>query len=348
MFPAPPAVQVLPAPPGINHGAGLAWLGGRDLLACWYSGRSEAGPDAVILCARSHDLGDDWASPVRVSTPHERAVGASAPAKSVGNVVLARDASGRLVMVAGEIQSRRVLGMETCRTWRCGRIDFRISPDEGRTWSPPVRLDDRPGALPRGGPLHVDGQGDLLPIYQEAGRAGVLRLNLSRLSPGLRPAVQAMAIPAPGPLIQPSLVARPDGQVLALLRDPRRRFVHVSTLDPATGAWSRARPTNLENPGAAVEAFRDGRGRVVLVRNPGRTDRRTLSLAFSVDGLGFSPGCDLIPKGAAGEAAYPSVAALGPGVWGLMFSIEGKRRIAFARFDQAFLDACAEATPAGG
>jgi hypothetical protein len=340
---APPALQVLPAPPGINHGAGLAWLGGRGLLACWYSGRSEAGPDAVILCARSHDLGDHWAAPMTVSIPHERALGGGAPAKSVGNVVLAKDATGRLVMVAGEIQSRRVLGFETCRTWRCGRIDFRVSTDDGASWSPPTRLDDRRGALPRSGPRHVDGQGDLLPVYQEAGRAWVLRLDLAQLKPGVTPAVQAMAIPARGPLIQPSLVALPGGHVLALLRDPHRRFVHVSAFDPATETWSQARPTSLENPGSAVEAFLDGRGRVVLIHNPGRTSRRTLSFAFSIDGVAFSPGCDLVARDAVGEAAYPSVAPLGPGAWGVAFSIEAKRRIAFARFDQAFLDACAEA-----
>ncbi|HZZ68161.1 MAG TPA: hypothetical protein VFE18_08295, partial [Phenylobacterium sp.] len=98
-----------------------------DLLACWYSGKTEAGPDAVILCAHSGDQGANWAPPKQVSTPHERALGAPRPAKSVGNVVLATDAAERVVMISGEIQSRPWLGVEVCRTWRCGRIDFRIS-----------------------------------------------------------------------------------------------------------------------------------------------------------------------------------------------------------------------------
>ena len=61
--PAPPVLAILPAPAGVNHGPGLLSLGDGVLLACWYSGRSEAGPDARILCARSRDGGVRWDPP---------------------------------------------------------------------------------------------------------------------------------------------------------------------------------------------------------------------------------------------------------------------------------------------
>jgi hypothetical protein len=340
--PAAPPSHLLPAPPGVNHGAGLLALPGGDLLACWYSGRSEAGPDAVILCARGGDQGARWSDPAPVSAPGAQALTAPAPAKSVGNVVLARAGPGRIVMISGEIQSRRVLGVETCRTWRCGRVDFRLSSDDGRTWSAPTRLDDRPGALPRSRPLHVGPATDLAPVYQERGRASVLRLDLAALVPGRRPSLEIQPIPAAGPLIQPSLAPATGADPLrAYLRDPRRRFVHTAAWDPARRAWSTARPTDVENPGSAVEAFRDLRGRVVLIHNRGRRDRRTLALSVSADGVRFPRTCDLVASGAAGDAAYPAVADLGPGVWGVIFSVEGKRAIAYARVDQRFIDACA-------
>jgi predicted neuraminidase len=337
-LPLPPPLTLLPGPPGVNHGAGLVALGNGDLLACWYSGRSEAGPDVVVLCSRGAQDGSRWSAPWTVSPPHERAAGAPRPAKSAGNVALARDAAGRLVMIVGEIQSRRWAGVETCPTWRCGRIDFRISTDDGASWSAPTRLDDRGGALPRGRPIPVAALGDLVPVYQERGRSGVLRLDLGRLAAGAQPEATAMASAADRPLIQPSLVAGPEG-VFAYLRDPRRRFVFVAQLE--ADGWSKAQATDLENPGSAVEAFRDGRGRTVLIHNPGRTDRKALSLAFSLDGVRFREGCDLVTRGAAGDAAYPSVTGVGPGQWGVAFSIEGKRRIAYIRLDQGFLDACA-------
>lgn len=328
---------LLPAPAGINHGAGLLSLGRGRLLACWYSGRSEGGRDAAILCARSSDDGGSWASPSPVSHPGARAAGAPRPAKSVGNVALARGGRGRIVMISGEIQSRRVLGVETCRTWRCGRIDFRVSTDDGASWSSPTRLDDRPGALPRAKPVHAAGA-DLVPVYQEAGRTSVLRLDLSRLEPGQRPRTEVQPVPAPAPLIQPALV-EVGGRLFAFLRDPRRRFVFVSRWEG--GRWTSAAPTTLENPGSVVEAFADARGRLIAVYNPGRTDRRTLRLSASTDGVSFAPGCDLVPKDSAGDAAYPSVAQTGSGRWGLVFSIQAKRRIAFMGLDQTFLDACA-------
>jgi hypothetical protein len=330
---------VLPAPAGINHGAALLALGEGRLLACWYSGRTEGGPDAVILCSRSVDRGVNWAQPRAVSVPGAQAAGVRAPARSVGNVALARDEAGRVVMISGEIQSRRFAGLETCRTWRCGRIDFRISWNGGETWSAPTRLDDRRGALPRGRPAHVDGEGDLIPVYLERGRASVLRQDLSKLEPNRTPMPQVLPIPEAGPLIQPSL-AMAGSRLVALLRDPHRRSVHVSVFDPASDEWSMAQSTSLPNPGSAVEAFTDARGRAVVLYNPSRKDRRTLRFAASSDGLRFTPGCDLVARDTVGDAAYPSVAPTGPASWGVAFSIHGKRQIAFARFDQGFLDAC--------
>ncbi len=339
--PLPPPVRLLPAPAAVNHGGGLLGLGGDALLACWWSGASEAGRDVAILCSRSDDAGRDWSPAAPASTPGTRAAGAGAPAPSVGNVVLARDATGRVVMISGEVQSRRLLGLETCRSWRCGRVDFRVSADDGRSWSPPTRLDDRPGALPRSRPLHVDGVGDLLPVYRESGRPAVLVLDLAALAPGAPPAMRTLPIPTHGPLLQPSLAPLGDGRVLAAMRDRRRRWVHVSTWSPGRPAWSAAAATNLANPGSAVEAFSDRPGRIVLIYNPGRRDRRTLSLAFSLDGMRFARGCDLAAEGRWGQAAYPAVAEIGPGRWGVLFSVEGKREMAFAVLDRAFLDACA-------
>lgn len=340
-----PAMHLLPAPAGINHGGGLLALGGPNLLVCWYSGRTEAGRDAVILCSRSGDGGETWPAPVAVSTPQQRALGAAEAAKSVGNVALVRDGAGRLMMISGEVQSRKVLGLETCRNWRCGRTDFRISTDEGRTWSSPTRLDDDIGALPRSRPIHVDGLGDLIPLYRERRGSVVFRLDLASLAVGRPVVAERQVIPAPVRLLQPSLTVSGAGELLAVLRDPARRYVYVSRYDRATGAWSRAEPSNLANPSSAVELFTDARGRVVLVYNPDHHSREVLSLAFFAGGRRFVRGCDLT-DGGAGDSAYPSVARIGPSAWGLAFSVEGKRRMAFMRLDQDFLDACAAAAAA--
>ena len=342
LAPPPPAFQALPVPAGINHGAGLIGLGGEALLACCYSGASEAGPDVVILCSRSQDGGVAWSVPAAASRPQQTALGAPRPAKSVGNVVLARDRAGRLIMITSEIQSRQIAGVEVCRTWRCGRIDFRISLDAGRSWSAPTRLDDRPGALPRSRPLAVAGLGDLLPVYQEGRRPSVLRLDLAALTAGQRPQAQAMAIPDSGGLLQPTLAVGSDGGLLAYLRDHRRRAVRVSQFDPASGMWAAPQATDLPNPDSAIEAVAGDGGKAALIYNPSHRDRGSLALAFSNDGVHFAHGCVLVPRGAAGEVAYPAAVRLGTG-WGVAFSTGGKRGIAFLRLDRAFLNSCAAA-----
>jgi hypothetical protein len=342
--PEPPPFVTLEAPAQVNHGAGLLALRSGALLACWYSGASEAGPDSAIVCARSERAEAAWSRTWRVSTPGERDRLGARPAKSVGNVALAREPGGRLVMIQGEVESRRVAGVETCKGWPCGRIAFRVSLDEGRTWSAPTRLDDRPGALPRSRPLSLPDGRSLVPVYREAGGAGVLSLDLGALMPGAPPAPRALDIPQSQDLRQPSLVVW-NGAVVAFLRDHRRRGVWTASLDPAHDAWTAPVATDLPNPDSAVEAFADG-ARIGLAYNPSRSDRRTLALAFTSDGRRFETGCTLVAPGAAGDVAYPAAAESGDGI-ALAVSIEGKRRIAVMRLSRAFLDACAAQPLAG-
>ena len=229
----------LPAPPGrVNHGPGLAELPTGELLLCWYSGRSEAGTDVRILCSRSAERGaGGWSLPEVAVGPDDKAAAAQAANKSLGNVVLFADARhGRLWMVHGVIQRWEVpvLG-NLCRTWRCGRVDVRVSADGGRSWSAATRLDDQAGALPRAGVLPHPELGALLPLYLEGERTSYVR-QVEPDATGLRLG-PPLFIPTRG-VIQPSLVLQGDGRVRAYLRDTAALAVRTAVLDPATGRWS--------------------------------------------------------------------------------------------------------------
>jgi predicted neuraminidase len=330
----------LDVPGGINHGPGLAALEGGDLLACWYSGRSEAGPDVRLLCARAKDGGDRWAPPQVVVPAGDQAIGAATANKSVGNATLLAEADGRLWLIYGVIRrwDWPLVG-NVCRNWFCGRVDAKTSTDGGRTWSPSRRLDDQTGALPRGRPLHVDGLGDVLPLYREGAANSFLRIvDLGQWFGDAGSSGQVVDFLGPG-LIQPALVRQDDGLIRAYFRDTASRAVYTALFDPASGRTTPAIATDLPNPGAAVDVFRDPDGGLVLIYNPSTSDRETLALAWSDDGVHFRRGCDLVGRDELGEVAYPAVVAAN-GVWHVVFSAEDKTRIRHVRFNQAWLRLC--------
>ncbi len=341
---APPMIfeGLIPAPDGqTNHAPGLVGLADGELLSCWYSGTTEANADSRILCANSADHGHRWTAPRVVVDRGEQALGARAPNKSVGNVTLHFGSDGRLWLIYGVIQrwDWPLIG-NVCRNWLCGRVDAKVSLDQGATWSAAVRFDDRTGALPRGKPVRVDGLGDVIPLYREgAAQSMVEILDLAQLPSGHPPVGHLVVIPGAS-LIQPSLVIQADGRLRAFLRDSRAVSIHTSVFDRLAGTWSVPIATDLPNPGAAAESFRDEDGDVVLVYNPSTADRRTLRLASTADGVHFRPGCDLVSAGRQGDVAYPTVIRTADGDWHVVYSSDDKRRIRHIAFNTAWLRRC--------
>jgi predicted neuraminidase len=335
---APPGIvrADLPAPPGENHGAAIAELPSGALLACWYSGKHEEDASVRILCSRSETGGAVWSAPWTAVEPRDRAIGAAAPAKSLGNVTLTVTPDGRVWMIHGVIQSRPlpIIG-ETCRNWACGRIDARVSADAGRSWSRATRLVDLEGALPRAGLKPLPG-GWLLPFYEEtAQRSSVAMVSLAGPRGGL-----VWVRPLAGyRLIQPALAAASPNRFRVFFRDQQRKGVYAAWFDAGEGAWGDVTLTNLPNPAAAVDAFVDDAGRYVLIYNPSSQTRDVLALARSADGTHFIPGCEL-STGADAPAAYPSVIRGRDGAWRAVFSATGKGRIRFVRFDSVWLAKC--------
>jgi len=328
----------IPSPTGMaNHGAAIAELPSGALLACWFSGKHEEDRSVRILCSRGTGDGASWSKPWTVVAPGDRAVGAAAPAKSLGNVTLTVAPDGRVWMVHGVIQSRMwpIVG-ETCRNWACGRIDARVSADEGRSWSPGTRLVDIEGALPRA-ELRPAAGGYIAPFYEEtAQRALFAKVALTGEAAKLLGYWRLQG----WKLIQPALVRQRDGRFRAYFRDQQRRGVFTDVFDPATGDFTTPQQTNLPNPGAAVDAFDDGQGRYLLIYNPSSTARDVLALARSSDGVHFAAGCALSLPGADAPAAYPSVIRGRDGDWRAVYSADAKGRIKFVRFSSAWLEEC--------
>lgn len=346
-FAAPPAPPVtrpeitraeIPAPAaGVNHGAAIAELASGALIVCWYSGAHEEDISVRILCSEGSGDGSAWSAPRTAVAPGERATGAAGANKSLGNVTLTVLPDGRLWMIYGVIQRQDwPLVGNVCRNWACGRIDARVSADEGRTWSKATRLVDLPGALPRAGLKPAAGAW-LAPFYEERPqRSLIAALDLSGAAPRLIGFTRLYGMK----LIQPVLVPEAGGQFRVYFRDQLRRGVWTARLDPKARRWTSLARTNLPNPGAATDAFADDLGRYVLIYNPSSAARDKLALAHSVGGAYFKHGCDLSLFPAEAGAAYPSVIRGRDGAWRVVYSSNNKTRIKFVRFTSVWLEKC--------
>ena len=58
------------------------------LLVCWFSGAHEEDRSVRILCSRGSNDGARWSTPWTAVAPGDKAIGAAAPDKSLGNVTL--------------------------------------------------------------------------------------------------------------------------------------------------------------------------------------------------------------------------------------------------------------------
>jgi hypothetical protein len=320
-----------------NHGQAIAQMRSGALLVCWYSGLHEEDRSVRILCSRGTEDGSRWSRPWVAVAQQEQAIGAEAPNKSLGNVTLTVTPDGLVWMVYGVIQSRiwPIIG-QVCTNWVCGRIDARVSADEGRSWAPAHRLVDIGGALPRAELQPVPG-GYLGPFYEEnQQRPFIAFVTLTGTWARLGPIHRLEG----HPLIQPALVRQRDGRFRVFLRDQRRQGVYSARFNPVTGAWTDLVRTNLPNPGAAVDGFGDDAGRYVLIYNPSSSTRDELALARSSNGAYFHRGCDLSLPGAETNVAYPSVIRGRDGAWRVVYSANGKAAIKFVRFDSEWLEKC--------
>jgi predicted neuraminidase len=84
--------------------------------------------------------------------------------------------------------------------------------------------------------------------------------------------------------IQPSLVRRNDGTLIAFMRDngPHKRIRSSTSVDEGM-SWTAAADTSFPNPGAGIEALRLASGNWALIYNDTARGRHSLAVSLSDD-----------------------------------------------------------------
>jgi predicted neuraminidase len=345
-----------------NHSSSIVELPNGDLLVCWFHGSGERTADDVLInAARWNHTTHKWSAPF---------VLADTPGFPETNPVLFLDSKQRLFFFWPLIIAHQ---------WETALMKYRISTDYQQASGPPkwehqdnivlipknilARTQEfvagntsdrarklvehagdeyfsRMGWFTRTHPLELPTGRILVPMYSDGFSFGIMAISDDRgyTWSASEPIVGAGCV-------QPSVVRKKDGTLVAYLRDngpaPKRAMISFSKDDGVT--WTPARDSDLLNPGTSIEVVRLRSGNWIAVYNDLESGRYSLVAALSDDEgatwkwrrhLDGSP-----DQRSTDQYHYPSVIQARDGSIHVTYSYfvkEGKS-IKHARFDESWL-----------
>jgi predicted neuraminidase len=204
-------------------------------------------------------------------------------------------------------------------------------------------LYQRLGWMPRVHPLLLPSGRWILPLYSDTFSASIMAISDDR----------GQTWTASRPLIgfgniQPSLVRRKDGELVAFMRDngPHHRIRLSRSCDDGV-SWSPVVDSAFPNPGAGIEAIRLTSGRWALIYNDLPKGRHSLAVSLSDDegeSWNWTKHVERTEPGE-GQFHYPSIIQAADGMIHVTYTSSGPGRgstIQHARFNEAWLTAGAK------
>ena len=261
------------------HAGTIVELPSGEYLSAFYAGSHEGDRDVAILTARLSDELDGW---------QDVQVVADTPGKSEGNPVLHVDSHRHVWLLyvtqqkpkrAGEPDPEQVLG------WNSVLLYAMKSENEGRTWKRPRQLSYTLGWMTRNKAIRLSSGRTVLPCYDEINYRSFCLLSDDQCQTW----EQSGWIEGPAWVIQPTLLKREDGSILALMRScppedrPDQRVIWRSVSRDEGLTWSRCEPTELPNPNSGTDLVGLGSGHAVLLFNDTPEGRSPLTVALSTD-----------------------------------------------------------------
>jgi len=302
------SVAIFPAEPKHNHASCIIELANGDLLATWYRGSGERKADDVVIQGAWLPAGRALWGPrfVLADTPGYPDCNPAlfaAPDKTIWlfwPTILDHRWEGALLKFAvarddgrhsGPLEWVREGVLHVTPTGFDKEMDraVRALPEETRakakSWLDTAvslskdELYQRLGWMPRVRPVVLPSGRWLLPLYSDTFSASLVAISDD----------QGASWSTSGPMIgfgniQPSLVRKNDGTIVAFMRDngPFRR-IRMSTSKDEGKTWGPVESSSLPNPGAGVDAIRLANGHWAIVYNDTTKGRHSLALSISDD-----------------------------------------------------------------
>lgn len=258
-------------------------------LAAWFAGTQEGAPDVKIWLSRSGDGGKTWSAPEVV---------AQEPNVPCWNPVLFREQK------SGEIILYYKIGTSP-RDWSGF---FRRSKDAGRTWGESYIMPAGLLGPIKNKPIQLTDGSVLSPTSVESYKNWACWVD--RSVDGCRNWTHHGPIYHPKHsfgVIQPAIVRRRDGSLLALMRSRGIGAICASTSRDAGLTWSTAEELkDLPNPNSGIDAVTLADGRLALIFNPTHQGRTPLAVSVSNDD-GKTWKLAVTLEQTPGEFSYPAI-----------------------------------------
>jgi predicted neuraminidase len=282
-----------------SHGSTITVLPSGDLLAAWYAGSAEKAPDVAILGVRRSPKDQQWSAPFVLTDD---------PTRSDGNPVLFVDRDQTVWLFYNVMYGKAEGRTRQGTGWTSCKIHYRISSDDGRTWSLPRTLTEEWGYLTRSKPIQLENGDILLPAHDERDWSSLFLI----AEEGKPTWTTGQRIDCGGGFhwgnIEPTVIQRADKSLLCFMRagGPKTHRIWQSESFDLGRTWTHPVTVSLPNPDAAVDLLKLKSGNVVLAFNNSTVERCPLTLALSNDdGKTWVNFRDLETEG--GAYSYPSL-----------------------------------------
>ena len=302
------------------HASTLVETEPGKLLAAWFGGAQEGAKDVAIWLSRRSDSprNGSWSQPEKI---------AEEPGQPCWNPVLFRERE------SGEVQLYYKAGPSP-QTWSGF---YRRSNDNGATFQPSYILPAGLLGPIKNKPIQLDDGTIVAPSSVESHKTWACWIERSTDRGRTWTKHGPISHPEnPYGVIQPALLKKADGSLLALMRSRGVGQVCAATSRDGGLTWSAAAAVDsLPNPNSGIDAVTLADGRQALVYNPTHQGRTPLVLSLSSDD-GQSWKTVQVLESEPGEYSYPAIIQTADGAVHVTYTWK-RRRIRHQWFSLAEL-----------
>ncbi len=308
-------------PGTISHVSSIAPAGKDKMIAAWYSGSREGARDVAIYHSFYNVITKEWSSPEVLINREQASTELGRYIKKLGNPVVISGPKGRLWLFYSSV---------TLGGWSGSTINYKISKDQGKTWSKSRKIILSPFLNltnnVKNGHISLSESSFILPVYHEFIHKYSQVLLVSNIDE--EPYYEISRMTRSMKAIQPSILKGSGERLKAFFRNmgtgPDRPILR-SDSDALGLRWSDISATSLPNPNSGFSMTVSADGSFVGIINYSSQDRSDLSIVISHDEGDNWKRIAILENSKGQEYSYPFIVKDRNGRYHVTYTYERKK-----------------------